>query len=560
MSNELRNRIIITIELLILVQIISFIPIPGVNVKWIYTQFDEQFSLFLIQKLRQFSITALGILPYLAASMLVMTVFYLLRFKRGLDEHKYRLHLYTIILTIIWIIVQSRGLIRYSEYINTTSVDTDLFGISGFIFKIGVVISLLGGTLILVWIAHLITNFGIGNGLILIIGLGLLNRWLPAFLNLLKNVQQIFNQKFSLFFILVDLIILIVIIVSLLLANWDYELKLSNGQQSNRSFLTKFPLLLIGVFPIFFLPNFKLIFGSLIMNWRHFSPISLIINAIIIVFLTLILILVVYQPKRLQQLKSRFFPESASDNTSAFDKKLIRIFILYILLMLLVWGVSLILQIWFKDSFKLNDYVFLSRLVYLFIIIAIIIDVYYQIKTHHEMYKFYTVSENDGEPLFCEECNEQVASDDKYCRYCGANFVEGAKCVYHPEKPAEYQCVVCSKPLCTECSISIKKSHRCADHEFVEIREGWSKIQIAATFVEAQFIQEILKNNDITSMIFSNVMGSNYGAIKLWQLTPVIPFMVARWLGGGEIKIFVPAEDYQRSLNLLKKYEHHLKN
>ena len=114
--------------------------------------------------MNQFSVNALGITPYLAASMLVMTIFYLFRFKKGLDEQKYPLHLYTILLTIIWIIFQSSGLIQYYENIYFSMHGVNLIGISGFIFKIGIVMSLIGATLILVWIAHLITNYGIGNG------------------------------------------------------------------------------------------------------------------------------------------------------------------------------------------------------------------------------------------------------------------------------------------------------------------------------------------------------------------------------------------------------------
>jgi RNA polymerase subunit RPABC4/transcription elongation factor Spt4 len=190
----------------------------------------------------------------------------------------------------------------------------------------------------------------------------------------------------------------------------------------------------------------------------------------------------------------------------------------------------------------------------LFVLIAIIIDVYYQINAHREMQILYSAPGEETEPLFCEECNKKVTSDDEYCRTCGANFIGEVKCSHHPERAADYRCVVCSKPLCNECSTLIMGSHRCANHQSVEFREGWTKVHAATTFVEAQLLEEFFKENNVNSKCLSNVMGSNYGVIKLWQLTPVIPFMVARWLGGGEIKIFVPATDYNRSVKLLNEH------
>lgn len=561
MSKDLRNRILITITLLVLVQIISYIPIPLINIKYVFQSFNsEESPLTFLATLKRFSVSALGILPYLSASMLVMTILYLFRFRKGINENKYPLHLCTIVLTIIIIIVQSIGLARFYQCFPVSSEGGVLVKTGGIFFTLGVIVSLSGGTLIIVWIAHIISVRGIGNGLIMIIGLNLLNHCVPSILNLLKNAQLDVAEKFFPLLLVAALLIFIFVNILLLLSTWTYELKLSTGQQANRQFLLKFPLLLIGIFPIFFVPNFNYIFRLFNIEWFGLPPVTIAIDFIFIVLFAFIWTLIVYQPKRLQQMKARFSPDSLFDNEEnafAFDKKLIRIFVMYSISMLFICGMALILEAWLKARVNIDDFQLVAVLLDLLVLIVIIIDVYYQIRTHREMHKFHTASKNHSEPLFCEECNEKVTSDDKYCRYCGANFAEGISCVHHPEKPAEYQCVVCLKPLCCECSISIKNSHRCTDHEFVEIREGWSKIQLATTFVEAQFIQEFLKKNDMTSMILSNVMGSNYGAIKLWQLTPVIPFMVARWLGGGEIKIFVPAEDFQHSWKLL---EAHLSN
>lgn len=552
MSRELRNRVLITLTLLVLVQLIYYIPIPGFNLKNIFGFIYEKTGDTNLQRLKQFSISSLGLLPYFAASMLVMTIFYLLHFKKGLNEHKYPLHRYIIIVTIAWIILQSISLIRHYEDIDLATRGANIIATPGFLFKISVVISLLGGTFILIWIAHLITSYGIGNGFVVIIGLGLLNRWIPAFLEIMKIIRQSFASKFMPLFIIFDLVILIFIIVLLMLANWTYEIKLSNAQQPDRSFLLKFPLLLVGVFPVFFLPNFKLIFRLFGVNWLAHSPALIAFQAIFIIFLAFIFVLIIYQPKRLHLIKSRFLPGSDTASILGFDKRLIRILIIYAVLMLATWGSSLMLQSWLKDDLNMVDLLSISRLVHLFIIVAIIIDVYYQIKAHWQMNKFYLVSDRDSEPLFCETCGATVTVATQQCRFCGTNYSDEAKCVHHPQKEAECRCVVCSELLCADCAAKIRGSYRCQEHRSFEVRDGWTKIHVATTFAEAHILEEYLKGNGIEAKIFSNVMGSNYGAIKLWQLTPVIPFMVARWLGGGEIKILVPAEDFSKGMNLVQ--------
>ena len=163
-------------------------------------------------------------------------------------------------------------------------------------------------------------------------------------------------------------------------------------------------------------------------------------------------------------------------------------------------------------------------------------------------------SDSDNDTYFCENCSGTVLQSDKFCRNCCTAFVEEVKCSNHSEKVAEYFCVVCAKPLCQDCAVYVDKRYRCADHQQVEIREGWAKTYAPTTYVEAQFIEQLLTKHQVPSKMLSNTMGSNYGAIRLWQLSPVIPFMVARWLGGGEIKIFIPANKYDQAAKLLAEF------
>lgn len=557
MSKDLRNRILITVALLALVQIISYIPIPLFNIKYLFGFVNERklnFSFFQTLTLKQFSVTALGISPYLSASILVMTIFYLFRFRKGVTENTYKLHLCTAIVTIIILIVQGMGLAYFYQSFPLSHDGEVLVKTSGILFAVGFIASLSGGTLLVVWIAHIISTRGIGNGLIMIIGFDLVGSWLPSSLKLLKNSYYYSAEKLLPFFIIVALLLIIVAIIELLLSNWSYEIKLLKGHQPNRPFSLKFPLLLVGIFPMLFVSDINFTFGIIKMQRFGLPLLMIIIDIIFILAIAFIYTLVLYQPKHLKQIKSRLFPDSNSNNGEkvlAFDQKLLRIFAIYSISMLLIWGIASILEAWLTTRLKTIDFHPFVLIMNLMVLIAIIIDVYYQIKAQREMQTFYSAADEEIEPLSCEECNEKVTSNDEYCRACGANFVAEAKCSHHSERAANYRCVACSKPLCEECSILIMGSHRCADHQSVEVREGWAKVHVAATYVETQFIEQFFSDNNIASKCLSNVMGSNYGTIKLWQLTPIIPFMVARWLGGGEIKIFVPAKDFQRALILL---------
>jgi len=551
MSRELRNRILVTIGILFVVKLIYMIPIPGIKVEVLRDLLNQQLSFSFLYRLRQFSIFALGINPYLIASVLVMTIFYLFKFRKGLDEKRYRLHLYTIILAIFLAAIQGNGL---AIFFQNFQAGIPLAANTGLSFRFGLIFSLIGAMLVVIWLAHIISIKGIGNGIILIIGLTLLNRWLTAFINII-NQLRLRDNFYPLFFVL-GLFILITIIVAIMLTTWKYECGTSNKQQSNNLISIKFPILLLGVLPVFFLSNFNLIANRFIgANLMSLFPFILITYGMMIIIMAFILTLIVYQPKRLFQSKKQFFPDESSENDESkrFDKRLVFIFAIYSSLLLVIWGASQLLQYWLSEVLKVGYSYYISMIVYLFVIVAIIIDLYYQIKAHREMHVFRLPADVQTDPLFCDECNERVAANDEYCKNCGVTFSDELKCHNHPDDAAEFRCVVCAKPLCAKCSILVNGRYRCENHQHIEIREGWTKVCMVNTFVEAQFVEKFLENHHITSKIFSNTMGSNYGAVKLWQMTPVLPFMVARWLGGGEIKIFVPAENYDHTSKLLAK-------
>ena len=194
----------------------------------------------------------------------------------------------------------------------------------------------------------------------------------------------------------------------------------------------------------------------------------------------------------------------------------------------------------------------LTNIASFFIVTAIVIDLSYQIKFHRQV-NFYQIDRTNQSELFCDNCTKPVREDDEYRINCGAAFSEKKKCINHSNRSAKYNCIVCGVPLCGECSVTSNGSALCEKHSFIELREGWGKVHIATTFIEAQLVEQALENKGVEGKIFSNVMGSQVGAPTLWQIIPIIPFMVARWLGGGEIKVFVPARNFEKSEKIISK-------
>src|SRR3954454_13520244 len=185
-ATELKKRLWFTIGALILFRLLSFVPVPGIDPAAMAQLYATQsggildvFNTFSGGALSRFSIVALGVMPYITASIVVQiggTVYgpwQALR-KEGETGRK-KLNQYTRYLTLIITLVQGylavRGLESQSlkQGIQAVVMPDMLFDIAG-------TVSLVGGTLFLMWIGEQITSRGIGNGVSLIIMAGIVAR------------------------------------------------------------------------------------------------------------------------------------------------------------------------------------------------------------------------------------------------------------------------------------------------------------------------------------------------------------------------------------------------
>ena len=183
---DLRKRILFTIFVLIVYRIGAHIPIPGVNVEALRDYFVQAqtggvmdfMDLFSGGAFKRFSIFALGIMPYISASIIIdllKTVFpYLAELAKEGAEGQKKISQYTKYGTVLLCTIQGFGL----TYWMMSNVEGSgvVAGDAGFGFVLTAVISIVTGTMVLMWMGEMITERGIGNGISLIIMAGIVVR------------------------------------------------------------------------------------------------------------------------------------------------------------------------------------------------------------------------------------------------------------------------------------------------------------------------------------------------------------------------------------------------
>jgi len=177
-ATELRQRIFFTLGLLIVYRLGTYIPVPGIDGQAL-REFVDQASAGLGGILNMFTggaigrmgIFALGIMPYISASIIIqlMTAMvpHLERLKKEGEQGRKKINQYTRYGTVFLAIFQSYGLAASLEA-------GDLAHDPGLYFQAGVMITLVGGTMFLMWLGEQITARGIGNGISLIIFVGII--------------------------------------------------------------------------------------------------------------------------------------------------------------------------------------------------------------------------------------------------------------------------------------------------------------------------------------------------------------------------------------------------
>src|SRR5918999_5499713 len=182
-ATELKKRLWFTLGALVLFRLLSFVPVPGIDPVAMQALYQTQsggildvFNTFSGGALERFSIVALGVMPYITASIVVQLGATLYgpwqQLRKEGETGRKKLNQYTRYLTVAITLVQGYLAVRGLE---SQSVNQGIQAVvaPGPLFVIAGTISLVGGTLFLMWIGEQITSRGIGNGISLIIMAGI---------------------------------------------------------------------------------------------------------------------------------------------------------------------------------------------------------------------------------------------------------------------------------------------------------------------------------------------------------------------------------------------------
>ncbi|MEI8365086.1 MAG: preprotein translocase subunit SecY [Parachlamydiaceae bacterium] len=201
--SELRSKILFTLLMLAVCRIGGFIPVPGINGEIAVSFFRhatgggqnlfQMVDIFSGGAFSQMTVIALGVVPYISASIIMQLLVALWpslqrEIKENSEQGKRKVNKMTRILTVILSFLQSALFAKYALQINISRpgivagelLDVQILGFP-WLFYLIVITAMTTGTVFLMWIGEQITDRGIGNGMSLIITIGILSQIPTAF-------------------------------------------------------------------------------------------------------------------------------------------------------------------------------------------------------------------------------------------------------------------------------------------------------------------------------------------------------------------------------------------
>ena len=178
-ATDLRNRILFTLGLLIVYRLGTYIPVPGIDGAELRAFMEEAaqgiggiLSMFTGGALGRMGIFALGIMPYISASIIIQLLTAMVpqleQLKKEGEQGRKKINQYTRYGTVLLATLQSYGLAA------SLQSSDNLVANPGVFFITSCMVTLVGGTMFLMWLGEQITARGVGNGISLIIFVGII--------------------------------------------------------------------------------------------------------------------------------------------------------------------------------------------------------------------------------------------------------------------------------------------------------------------------------------------------------------------------------------------------
>ena len=320
-ATELKKRIWFTLGALLIYRLGTYIPIPGIDPQALADIFRQQqggilgmFNMFAGGAVGRMAIFALNIMPYISASIIIQLLTtvspHLEQLKKEGEQGRKQINQYTRYGTVFLAALQGYGIAVGLEGAGNVVTDPGLF------FRLTTVITLVGGTVFLMWLGEQITARGVGNGISLIIFAGIVAELPSAIVGTFELGRQGALSTPLILAILVMAVVVIAFIVFMERAQRRLLVQYPKRQMGNRMFQgdsSHLPLKLntAGVIPPIFASSLLLLpitvanFSSGGPEWLtsitalvgHGQPLYIVLYVVMIVFFAFFYTAVVFNPK-----------------------------------------------------------------------------------------------------------------------------------------------------------------------------------------------------------------------------------------------------------------------
>ncbi len=168
---DLRRRILLTIGILVIFRFVAHVPLPGVDADALQSLFERNAMLGMLDMfsggaMRNFSVVAMGVYPYITSSIIMQLLVPIIPRLQAIAQEgeagRHRINLFT-----HWFTVPVAGLAAYGQLVLLQR--EGVVSSANALPTVAIVLSMVAGTIFLIWLGELITEYGIGNGISIII-------------------------------------------------------------------------------------------------------------------------------------------------------------------------------------------------------------------------------------------------------------------------------------------------------------------------------------------------------------------------------------------------------
>jgi len=168
---DLRRRILLTLGILAIFRFVAHVPLPGVDANALQALFERNAMLGMLDMfsggaMRNFSVVAMGVYPYITASIIMQLLVPIIPRLQALsmegEAGRHKINLIT-----HWFTVPIAGMAAYGQLVLLQR--EGVVGSAAALPTVAIIISMVAGTIFLIWLGELITEYGIGNGISIII-------------------------------------------------------------------------------------------------------------------------------------------------------------------------------------------------------------------------------------------------------------------------------------------------------------------------------------------------------------------------------------------------------